>query len=333
MTELPPAGWYDDPTSPVQERWWDGEKWSEQTRRKVVEENQHQPGDLRRISDFLGHTFGLIRARWDDFLLVGAIAAILTAIAAVGLLRPVVDAIDIVDDRVVGFEFSQFLWLFLFVVVAALIGAAVTLAQYRIAWEAAIDESGTWATTLLFGITNTPRLIAWGLLGVAPIILGFVTVVMLAPVDSFVSGLLVFALTAGFIWWLMVLVFLPVALVAIPRGANPIVSAMSVVKRRWWRIFGRILLLGIIVGLVMQVIGAIFAQIAGTNLFGFELIDAGNGRIDVVKNLGNPLEFLVGGLVFWLLSYVGNSGQVAGYASIAFDVMPRPETESQLEPY
>jgi hypothetical protein len=147
------------------------------------------------------------------------------------------------------------------------------------------------------------------------------------------GGVVVLVLFAAFLWWLLVLVFLPIALVALPRNANPIRGALSIVKGRWWRIFGRVLLLGIIVGLVMQVVGAILAQVSGSGFFGFELIDAGSGRIDVVKNLGSPLEFLVGGLVVWLLSYVGNAGQIAGFASIAYDLLPAPESEPEIRPY
>jgi hypothetical protein len=36
MTEpqLPPAGWYSDPNAPAQQRWWDGERWTEHAQRE-----------------------------------------------------------------------------------------------------------------------------------------------------------------------------------------------------------------------------------------------------------------------------------------------------------
>lgn len=31
MSDLPAAGWYADPTTPGQQRWWDGQRWSDHT--------------------------------------------------------------------------------------------------------------------------------------------------------------------------------------------------------------------------------------------------------------------------------------------------------------
>lgn len=61
MADLPPPGWYDEPTSPDVERWWTGELWSEHTRRKVSSTKYANQGDHRAVGDFLGHTIGMIR--------------------------------------------------------------------------------------------------------------------------------------------------------------------------------------------------------------------------------------------------------------------------------
>jgi len=325
VTNLPPAGWYDDPTSPGQERWWDGDKWSEQTRRKVVEEYRHRPGDLRRVSDFLGHSFGLIRERWDDFLLIAGLAGIAGAVAASLLLRPIVAAVDIVDNQVVGFEFTEFALLFFFVVVSILLFVVVAMAQHKIAWEAATGESGSWSSALAYGTANAARLIGWGMIAVMPLVAVAVVWIWVVAIGPGAAALSLLILVVGVAWWSIVLSFLPAALVVLPRGDNPIPAAFAVVRGRWWRIFGRLLLMSLIVGLVGQVVGAIFAQLVGTNFFGIELIDNGDGTIDIVKNLGGQLDFFVGSLATLLLSYATNIGQIAAAISIAHDVMPRPE--------
>lgn len=341
MTELPPAGWYDDPTSPVQERWWDGEKWSEQTRRKVVEEYVHRPGELRRVSDYLGHAFGLIRERWDDFLLIAALGAILSALAALFLLRPIVDAIDVVNNEIVGFEFPQFGLLFLFVVVSILIFAAAAMAQYKIGWEAVTKEPGSWSSALNYGLTNMSRLIGWGMVAAVPLIFVLAVMVGIAVTNAGAGALAAIVLFVGLFWWFVVISFLPVALVALERGTNPISASLSLVNRRWWRIFGRLILIAIIVGLLGNVVGAIFAQLVGSSdFFGISFVTSPEGNsIDIVKDLGSPLDFFVSSLATILLSYVANVGTIAGSTSIAFDVMERPDGQEELaatpeiEPY
>ena len=341
MTELPPAGWYDDPTSPVQERWWDGEKWSEQTRRKVVEEYQHRPGELRRVSDYLGHAFGLIRDRWDDFLLIAAVGAILSSFAALFLLRPVVDAIDIVNNEVVGFEFAQFGLLFIFVVVSILIFAVAAMAQYKIAWDAATEASGSWSSALNYGLSNVSRLIGWGMVAALPLFFALAVLVGIAATNAGAAGLAAIILVIGLVWWFVVISFLPVALVALPRGSNPIGAALATVNRRWWRIFGRLFLIAIIVGLVGNVIGAILTQLVGSaDFFGITFVTSpGSSEIEIVKDLGSPLDFFVGSLASLLLSYVTNVGTIVGSTSIAFDVMERPDDQDEfaaapeIEPY
>lgn len=43
MTEAPPAGWYNDPTDPLQRRYWDGEKWTEHTAGRYAPPAVDQP--------------------------------------------------------------------------------------------------------------------------------------------------------------------------------------------------------------------------------------------------------------------------------------------------
>ncbi len=325
MTDLPPAGWYDDPTSPLQERWWDGEKWSEQTRRKVTQEYQFRFGELRRVSDFLGHAFNLIRARWDDFLLIAAVGALLTAVAAAALVYPIIDAIEIVDNQIIGFEASHFVMLVGFFVVAVIVLAAAAMAMYRTSWSAASDQGGGWTDAIQYGIAAAPRLLGWGLLAVLPILGGIALAVLLARVGAFVAFLGVFGFLIGVAWWSIVISLLPAALVVQPRGTNPFRPAIATVTGRWWRIFGRLLLIGLIAGLIVQVISAIAFQLVGGSFFGLDFVERGPGDFEIVKSLRGQLDFFVSSLAATLMSYISYVPQFTGVTSIAYDVMPRPD--------
>ncbi|NND02679.1 MAG: DUF2510 domain-containing protein, partial [Acidimicrobiia bacterium] len=126
MTDLPPPGWYDDPTSPANERWWDGERWSEQTRRKATVEFQPRPGELRPVGEYLGHAFGMIRKRWDDFLLVTVVGSVLLGIVSIALIRPVVDAVDISIDEIRGFGSSQLIQVIAFFVLFMIVALGLS---------------------------------------------------------------------------------------------------------------------------------------------------------------------------------------------------------------
>jgi len=328
MTDLPPAGWYDDPTSPVQERWWDGEKWSEQIRRKERGLKQRRQGELRDLGDFLGHTFSLIRARWDDFLLVSVVAGILLALLAVAVVRPIIVAIDIVNDELVGWGATQTWQVLIFVGVSILIYVVASMAHHRLAWDAATDTPGGWAAALQFGIAAAPRMLGWAFIGILPILGGFLLFIVLARSAVGLGVLSGLAVGGAALWWAIVIALIPIALVVQRRGANPILGAWSTVRGRWWAVFGRILLIQFLVGLVVQVVGALVGQVVGAGFFGIDVVDAGNGRFEIVKDLGSHLDFFMTTAVFSVLSIATNIGQVTGIASIAYDVMEREDSPS-----
>jgi len=317
MTELPPPGWYDDPTAPAQERWWDGTMWSEQTRRKAATVIEHQHGELRSISDFVNHTMSLLRARWDDFLLAAVIAGVIIGITGVALLRPVLDGIDIVNDEVVGWQTSYGYQLVLFAVVAAGTSLVAVLACYRLAWGAATSVEEGWATAIQYAIASSLRFLGWIIVGLLPFA-GFVAA--FAVLAAAGVGILGLALFVGLVWWSLVVSFIPVAFVSQPRGTNLIATAFAIVKGRWWRILGRGLLISFMAGLVFQVISLILTQVLGINFLGFEFVETGDGQFEIVKDLGGSLPLFLGFTVMSILSMGSTVAQVAASTAIADDL-------------
>lgn len=323
MTDLPPAGWYDDPTSPVQERWWDGERWTEQTRRKAAPAPQRRAGELRPVGEFLGHAFSMIRKEWDSFLLIAVIGGVVMAVAAALLLRPIIDALDFSGTEITGFESAQVGSVIVFALVLLVVGLVIATAHYWIAWRAATDESAGWASAVQYGLRNFLRFLGWVLAAGVPVVVALFVVTFVARASGGFGALLLLAFFVGAAWWSIVIVFVPAAIVVGSPGSNPITAAMATVRGRWWRIFGRLFVIGLIAAIVINVFTAVLGGLVGAAAFGIEIQVSPDGELEFVKNLGNSLEFFLGVLVFFTVSLVGNVASFCGVTSIAYDVMPR----------
>jgi hypothetical protein len=317
MSDLPPPGWYDDPTDPTQERWWDGTMWSDQTRRRSGEVISHQPGELRSIGDFVNHTATLLRARWDDFLLVAVIAGVMIGMAGVALLRPILQGVDIINEEFVGWQASYAYQLGAFTVVAGVASLVTVLACFRLAWGAATNVEEGWATAIQYAIVSSLRFLGWVIVGLLPFVASVFAFVAFARAGIGILGL---ALFVGLVWWSLVVSFIPVTFVSQPRHTNPIRAAFAIVKGRWWRILGRLMLISFFAGLVFQVISVILSQVLGINFIGFEFVETGTGQFEIVKDLDDALPFFIGFLVMSILSMGSTVAQAAAATAIADDL-------------
>jgi hypothetical protein len=259
----------------------------------------------------------LIRARWDDFLLIAVLGGVLIGLIATLLLRPIIAGVDIVNDELVGWRDGYTAQLVVLVAAGAIVYLVASLAQYRLAWGASVDREEGWAAALQYALGASPRFLGWAILGALPFV-AFVAVFVLLLYAG--VGFLGLAALAAVIWWSLVVSFIPVALVSQPRGTNLITAALAVVKGRWWRVFGRFLLIQFLAGLVLQVVGVVMVQLLGLNALGLDIVDAGNNRVDIVKDLGTPLHFFISTAVMTILSLAATVAQVAGATSIAADV-------------
>ena len=223
MADLPPPGWYDDPTAPAQERWWDGTQWSEQTRRKAMDTSDRLPGDMSTVGDFVSHAMSLIRAHWDAFLIVAVIGGVLIGLLAALLLRPIAAGIEIVNNELIGWKGSYAAQIAFFVVAASGVYVVASLAHYRLAWGAATDREVGWATAVQYALAATPRFVGWMFVGSLPFIASGAVFIMLAYAGGAIVGAIAgLAMFVGVMWWSLVVLFVPVALVSQPRGTNPI---------------------------------------------------------------------------------------------------------------
>lgn len=84
MSDLPPAGWYPDPTVPGQQRWWDGQRWSDHRAPGSPAATAAPAGSVPRLATF-GQRLGasLLDGLVLSIPLFGAIAATFVVFAVI----------------------------------------------------------------------------------------------------------------------------------------------------------------------------------------------------------------------------------------------------------
>ena len=245
MTGLPPAGWYDDPEYPDHLRYWAGTAWSDHRAPKQARPAATASA-LSDIGSWLGQTFELPIRRWKP------IAALLAAGIAVIWLMTVV-LVEIWDDLVyldgewTGFSWAKVGLSALAGLVAALASIVIYLAQVRIIHDARLGLHPSLADALSAGLRALPRTIGWGLLLVASTIVIVVIVAILIQVATALGVLAVIAVIAlGVLAWVK-LAFLGAAMVVPVPGLNPLKASADVSRDRFWSVFGRLIVLSLVV--------------------------------------------------------------------------------------
>ncbi|NND02970.1 MAG: DUF2510 domain-containing protein [Acidimicrobiia bacterium] len=264
---LPPANWYDDPTDPTMERWWDGEKWTEHRRPAVPAyaggAASHQAGELRPVGDMIGHAFSLIRARLGGIIGVGVIAAVAIAIAY-GVF--ILAAFGLAFETNAGELFETntdaiVLLVFLFVV-AGVLSVASFLATTTLLWDAAVGRKRSWGAAFGNGFRRMFPFLGWIILGSLPIYaLILFAFAIGGGTEGGAIGFIFVVFMIPWIYWSVVLYFVPVTVVR-ETGDNALVASFQLVKGRWWRIFGRMLVWGLVMIGVGIGLGIVFSLVA-----------------------------------------------------------------------
>lgn len=245
MTGLPPAGWYDDPEYPDHLRYWAGTAWSEHRAPK----QPTPPATASALSDigtWLGQTFELPIRRWKP--IAGLLAA---GIAVIWLMTLVL--VEIWDDLVyLDGEWSGFSWgkvglSSLVALAATLASIVIYLAQIRIIHDARLGLHPSLGEALAAGARALPRTIGWGLLLVVTVIAVVAIVAILIQIATALGVLAVIGVIALGVWAWVKLSFLGAAFVVPVPGLNPVKASADVSRDRFWSVFGRLLVLTLVV--------------------------------------------------------------------------------------
>ena len=320
----PAAGWYPDPHVPGHERWWNGRDWEERWNPPLPSLDVH---GLPDIGSWLGRAF---RRAWGRFPSAVIVAVVTNAIPAAILFlaaRSLVDDVVITTDGdVLGWSGDRLPGAIAAACVAFALFVVGTLAMQALMLRTVdADTAGTGRTAgghgrhaagaLRDAVRCLPRAVGWFLLLALGGLLIVIPMVVLAAISPLFIVLFVLAAIPSAVWLGIRWAFGVVAVVDGP--GNPFRRSSEVVRGRWWAVFGRLLLLAVIMWAISFGINAVTSSIVDGGAFGevtFEVDQQGNLTDDLVLADLFPTGpwaitlGVVGGLLVNVASTVGLAG-------------------------
>ncbi len=279
---MPEAGWYQDPHNPNQQRYWDGQTWTEHTHDApftipTAPQPDYGAGYVNDIGDWLGRSFKVLFANAAPvfiLLLIGLIPGILSFY----LIAQAVDGVSFsLDDATFsGVSGAAIVFGILGVLVAAIASVAIGLAQSHLLHRGHLGLATSVGQSLVAGLKGTPRYLGWsiaiGLSVIAVLIGGILVIVLGGLVHGALAALLGIALfvaaVIGMIWLWVKASFLNVSSAVAPSGTSALRESFDRSTGRFWPMFGRLLILAVI-GLA---VGTVISSIAAPGyLNGFEV--------------------------------------------------------------
>ncbi|MDH3680784.1 MAG: DUF2510 domain-containing protein [Acidimicrobiia bacterium] len=201
-----------------------------------------------------------------------------------------------------GLAGSRFLALFVVGIAALLVAGVCWLAANHQMYAAHAGQAQPLGASVTTGLRRLPRTIGWGLVMLALILVVYVVMVLALIAilaasfgidgdgNPFVALLLlplglVFLVIAVWLW--VKLAFWGIALAVGPGGTNPFSASWSLSRDRFWSVFGRLLLLFVIVWLIGTVFNFGAQIVFGTAMSTLFQVDPITG--DILVN-GQPVE-------------------------------------------
>jgi len=283
---MPEAGWYQDPHNPNQQRYWDGQTWTEHIHDAPFHipsapQPEYGPDHVNDIGNWLSRSFKVLFANAMPvfiLLLIGLIPGMLSFY----LIAQAIDGVSLsIDDGTLNGVSGSAIGLgILGVFVAAIASVAIGLAQSHLLHRGHLGLSTSVPQSLVSGLKGTPRYIGWsiliGLAFVAAMIGGVLVVVLGALVHELLAVLLgialFIALLVGLVWLWVKASFLNVSSAVGPSETSALRDSFERSGGRFWPVFGRLLILALI-GLV---VGGVISSIAAPGyLNGFEVTSDG----------------------------------------------------------
>ncbi len=269
---MPEPGWYQDPHNESQQRYWDGETWTEHTHDAPftipsAPQPDYGPDYVNDIGDWLSRSFKVLFANAMPvflLLLIGLIPGILSF----WLIAQAIDGVSISIDEgtVLGLSGSSVLFGLAGLLVAAIASVAIGLAQSHLLHRGHVGLNTSVGQSLVAGLKGTPRYIAWSILIGLAVFAAFVALVVIVAIGAAIHGVVallfllagIIAAIIGAFWLFTKASFLPVSAAVAPSGQSALRASFDRSAGRFWPVFGRLLLLAII-GLV---VGTVISSIA-----------------------------------------------------------------------
>lgn len=291
----PPAGWYPDPYGGAGQRYWDGRAWDLSTPVGAGISSADPADDFPDVGDWLDRAFRVAYRRWRALAFLGVLTApASTAFAYLAIDRGF-DGLVIEDNQLIGWSNDRLPAVIAMTLLTIVIGAIGSL-SVNVLMLRAVDgddgSSGTWGDewsaawrSIVETIRVLPRAIGWLIVLIAGIAGAALAFVLMALVAAPLAALVLFVTIPFFLWLGIKWSFVVVSV--IDRPGNPFPRSSRVSDGRWWRTFGRLLLIGIIIWLVSVIVQTIGAAASGGGFGGF-----GGGAEITIDDEGNIERFV-----------------------------------------
>ena len=297
MSDLPPADWYTDPEDDSQYRYWDGSAWTEHRapRHDSVEVGPElDPGQMRRPGRLIADTLSIAVRRWRScaaaaliYLAGQVVMVVLLLVAAneilMGELGEIWDRINDPDfdpeapEQTAYFESLEFdlspvnLALILLGIGAVWISGNVMQATVaRVTLSELRDRPLAPSDALRQALRRVPRLVGLDLQVFAILLIALLVVVF----AGYAAPVLLIPLLPLFIVgavYGMVIVSLAYVVASVGPEAWTLGYGTRLVRRRFWRTLGRMLLVFAALMAVTFAVGLAFI-LAGSSSLAFEVV-------------------------------------------------------------
>ena len=282
--DQPPADWYTDPEDDSQYRYWDGSSWTAHRAPRHADASDgpgSEHGGLRGPGALIGNSFSLALRQWKGLALAalltaaGQIAVVLTAV--VTLDRVLVGKLSEIWARVTApdfdpespeqqayfeslefdFSVSSFMPLAVGLLLVWVAHSVVRAVVVRLALDDLHGRESTVAGVFRQSLARVPRLMGvdlqiWMLTVGALVVLGLSAIAAPALLFLLIPGLIAAVIL------MMAVIQLAYVVAAVGPSQASLRYAARLVRDRFWKALGRILLVLVVVIAASAAVGMVF---------------------------------------------------------------------------
>lgn len=284
MSDLPPADWYTDPEDESQYRYWDGSAWTEHRAPRHAPpdgEPEPVPGQVRRPGQLLADTFSISGRRWRSCaaaaLIYAAGQVAMVVLLIIGANDLLMGELGEIWDRVTDPDFDpaapeqtayfesleldlslvNFVPIVLGLLALWIASNIMQAAVSRVAISDLRDQALTASDALRLALRRVPRLIGLDI-QVTLIFLIAVCVLVMAGIGA---PLLLIPLIPAFIVgsvYALVVASLAYVVASVGPTTPSLRYGARLVRGRFWRTLGRMLLVLVVLMAVSFAVGLVF---------------------------------------------------------------------------